>query len=132
MRAYVSVAMLIVFGSYCSFDTAIPPVVDARPPVVDARPDARPNIPPIASFTMDPDCTTDDTTQITFTSTSTDGDGDPLNCSWTFTSGTPDNSAACTTGGVTFPSVSPYNVILVVDDERGGQDATTMQIAPCP
>lgn len=102
---------------------------DGDAPPVDAPP---PNNPPEASFTMDPDCTTDDTTQITFTSTSMDPDGDPLTCVWTFTSGTPDSSTDCTTMGVTFPSVSPYNVILTVDDGNDGMGSTSMQIAPCP
>ena len=95
---------------------------------VDAPPA---NNPPVAAFTMTPDCTVDQTTVITFASTSTDPDGDELTCSWTFTSGTPDASTECTQD-VTFPSVAPYDVTLTVSDPLGGQASTSMQIAPCP
>lgn len=102
---------------------------DGDEPQIDAPPD---NSAPVASFTMDPDCTTDQTTEVTFTSTSTDADGDNLTCSWTFDSGTPETSAECTTMGVTFPSAAPYDVTLTVDDGNDGQATATMQIAPCP
>ena len=98
----------------------------------DGGVDAPPlNNPPVASFTMTPDCTVDSTTVINFVSTSNDPDGDPLTCAWAFTSGTPDASTQCTQD-VTFPSVAPYDVTLTVNDGRDGQASATMQIAPCP
>jgi PKD repeat protein len=85
---------------------------------------------PTASFTMDPDCTSSSSTEVTFTSTSTDPSDLALTCAWTFASGTPLNSTECTVTGVTFPNAAPYTVTLTVNN--GTESATaTQSIGPC-
>ena len=90
-----------------------------------------PNNPPNASFTINPPCTSSSMAQITFTSTSTDLDGDNLTCSWVFSSGTPSTATTCVVTGVTFPNIAPYPVTLTVSDGTA-IDQATMNIAPCP
>ena len=97
-------------------------------PQVDAPPG---NGEPTATFTMTPDCTSAATDEITFTSTSTDPDGDTLTCDWVFGSGTPSSGSECTVDGVTFPNAAPYPVTLTVQDGNGGEATTTMNIGPC-
>lgn len=89
------------------------------------------NADPVAMFTMTPDCTTSNTTPVTFTSTSTDADGDTLTCSWTFASGTPSSGNTCEVTGVTFPNAAPYQITLGVDDGNGGTDSLQMTLSPC-
>lgn len=93
--------------------------------------DASTNAEPVAAFTMMPACTSSPTTQITFTSTSTDADMDTLTCSWVFASGTPGTSTDCAASGITFPHAAFYNVTLTVSDGNGGTDEVVMPIGPC-
>ena len=81
---------------------------------------------------LEPGCTTGTNTSVTFTSTSDDPDDDPLTCSWDIMTGTPATSTDCTVTGVTFPNLTGYPVTLTVSDGRGGTDAITLDIAPCP
>lgn len=90
------------------------------------------NTAPTADFSMDPTCTSPPDHTSTFTSTSTDPDGDTLTCSWTFNSGTPSTSSDCTVEDVSFPGAAPYAVTLMVDDGNGGTDSVQMDIARCP
>lgn len=61
---------------------------------------------------------------------SSDRDGDPLTFSWTVPSGTFVNgtSAQSQVAEVTFPGTAPYDVVLVVEDDRGGSDDATVTI----
>lgn len=86
---------------------------------------------PVASFTMSPTCTSSVNEEITFTSTSTDPDGDTVTCSWVFNAGTPGTSAECTATGIKFPNVAPYPVTLTVSDGNGGTATAEMSIGPC-
>jgi hypothetical protein len=86
---------------------------------------------PMASFTMNPTCTMSSTDPISFTSTSTDPEGDTLTCSWVFSSGTPGTGDMCSVSGVTFPNFAPYTVTLTVSDGTNS-DMASMQIGPCP
>jgi len=90
--------------------------------------------PPVADFSFTPNCTSASTTEITFTSTSTDPeDGTDLACAWSFGSCTSGNctSTQCTQSGVTFPNVTPYPVVLEVTDSDGNSDTVSMMIGPC-
>ena len=89
------------------------------------------NQPPTASFTAEPSCTSSNSTEVTFTSTSTDPDGDELSHSWDIRSGNPSSATGQVVSGVTFPNVRAYPVTLSVDDARGGTDSATMNMAPC-
>lgn len=87
---------------------------------------------PVADFTFSPNCTSSATDPVTFTSTSTDTeDGTTLECSWTFSSGTPSSSVQCEQSGVTFPNANPYSVRLQVTDSDGNTDSLQMMISPC-
>ena len=89
------------------------------------------NQPPTASFTAEPSCTSSNSTEVTFTSTSTDPDGDELSHSWDIMSGNPSSATGRVVTGVTFPNVAPYPVTLSGDDGRGGTDSETMNMGPC-
>ena len=139
----ISAALALALGSFGCGDDDDAPRPDAAPGTPDAAvaaPDAAPEGPdatpgnndPTASFTFTPDCTTNSSTEVTFTSTSTDPDGDTLTCTWTFTSGTPATGTDCEVTGVTYPSVSPYGIALVVDDGNGATAMANDVIAPCP
>lgn len=97
----------------------------------DGGGDASSNGPPTAAFTMDPTCTSSSTDPVTFQSTSTDPDDDELSCAWTFAGGTPGSATQCVVTGITFPSVASYEVVLIVDDGKGGTDSIRMPVAPC-
>jgi len=90
---------------------------------------------PTADFMMDPSCTDNSSTQVSFTSTSSDAeDGTDLQCSWTFGSCTAPSgcsSTSCTPTGVTFPSANPYSVTLIVTDSDGNTDSLQQTIGPC-
>ncbi len=89
------------------------------------------NQPPTASFSSDPSCTSSNSTEVTFTSTSTDPDGDELSHSWDIRSGNPSSATGPVVSGVTFPNIAPYPVTLSVDDGRGGTDSATVNVGPC-
>ena len=129
-RTVRSLAILsVLFLAACGGDDG-----DGNPtPDANANADADPNnTAPVASFTFTPDCTSSGQDPISFTSNSTDVDGDTLTCSWTFSSGTPGSSTDCSVTGVTFPNQAPYPVTLEVDDGNGGTNSTMELIAPCP
>lgn len=80
---------------------------------------------PVADFTLSPSAPSAGT-PVTFTSASTDPDGDPLTFLWGF----PDGSTSTTDPAVfTFTSPGSHTVILEVSDGNGGVDLVSKVIA---
>ncbi len=100
-------------------------------PAATEAPAAPANGAPVASFTVEPACTTSNSTEVTLTSTSTDPDGDALTYGWAIGSGTPSSATSEVVTGVTFPNIAPYPITLTVTDGAGASDSATVSVAPC-
>jgi hypothetical protein len=88
------------------------------------------NEPPVASFTVSPQCISDVQTQVTLASSSVDLDGDSLSCSWAVPGAIPATSEDCAVT-VTFSEPNESPVVLFVDDgERVSSAEATVE--PCP
>lgn len=87
-----------------------------------------PNTPPVASFTADPPGGTSPLA-VTFTSTSTDLDGDPLTHSWDFGDGATGTGA---TVAHTYTAAGTYTATLVVSDGTVSQSTTRSIVVGAP
>ena len=103
----------------------------APAPAATEAPAVSANGAPVAGFTVEPSCTTSNSTEVMLTSTSTDPDGDELTHNWVIGSGNPSSATGEVVTGVTFPNVRPYPITLTVADGAGASDSATVNVAPC-
>jgi hypothetical protein len=89
------------------------------------------NLPPIASFVIDPQCLADLQTDVALVSTSSDPDGDALTCVWVMPAGIPSDADGCSVAGVSFLAANDSPITLRVDDGRGGVAMLTRELGPC-
>ena len=88
------------------------------------------NTPPTADFTFDPPAVArgdNFQTEVVFTATASDLDGDRLTYEWKFKSGRP-ATASGPVATATFPGVAPYLITLTVSDGKGGEVTVTKTV----